>query len=157
MTQPYGRIGVVVVESGGAAAGHLEAIRAIGAEPMVLKQRAGELPETFARRCRKRIGEVLESGASVAEARLVEGARKSSEMILARAALVRTLVAPMARAGCGKMVLVSADEDSNSMRALASIVGEQSRGTGIDVAFERAGSAGEAESRLHDARREPRA
>jgi hypothetical protein len=156
MTQPYGRIGVVVAEAGAAASRHADEIRESSAELLFLKQRSNETPEAFARRCRTRLEEVTRTGASIVEARLVGGTKGRGERILARAALVRLLVTPMVRQGQGKMILAGSRDDWTAMKGLCAVVAEQVRGTGVVVAAEPEGgpSSIEGEARSHDAGRE---
>jgi hypothetical protein len=52
----------------------------------------------------------------------------------ARSLTIRALVAPMVHAGTGRVYLGSVDQDRYSMLALASIVAENLRGTGVSVA-----------------------
>jgi hypothetical protein len=159
MTQPYARIGIVVAEAGATAKQHASEVRETGAELLVMKQGENELPEAFARRCRERLGEITRSGACIIDARLVGGGRGRGERILARAALVRLLVAPMARQGQGKLVLAGTSDDALSMRGLAAVVAEQLRGTGVTVTaeIEGAASAYETEAGADDESREARA
>jgi hypothetical protein len=159
MTQPYARIGIVVAEAGATVKKHASEIRETGAELLVMKQGENELPEVFARRCRERLGEITRTGACIVDARLVGGGRGRGERILARAALVRLLVAPMARQGQGKLVLAGTSDDALSMKGLAAVIAEQLRGTGVTVAAEIAGvtSGAEPEPGADDESREARA
>jgi hypothetical protein len=150
MTQPYGRIGVVVAEAGAAASRHADEVRQTGAELLMLKQRSNEAPEAFARRCRERLSEVAGTGARIVEARLVGGGRGRGEKILVRAALVRLLVAPMVRQGQGKVILAGTDEDKTSLRGLSAVVREQVQGTGVTVLAEDESSSREPKPGSHD-------
>lgn len=156
MTQPYGRIGVVVAEEGAETQPHVEELRRGGAELLVLTQRRGESMEGFVRRCRRRLDDVFGSGACLTEARVVGGGASGHERLVARAALVRMLVAPMARQQQGKLVLAGTEEDALAMRGLAAVVGEQVRGTGVCVSAS-AGAGSETEAGLDDDGREARA
>lgn len=150
MTQPYGRIGVVVAEAGASSAHHADAVRRTGAELLVLRQRSNEIPETFARRCRDRLAEITRAGACIVEARLVGGGRGRGDKILARAALVRTLIAPMARQGHGKLVLAGDADDVLAMRGLAAVVRTQAAGTGVTILTDFDAPPSEAEASADD-------
>jgi hypothetical protein len=159
MTQPYARIGIVVAEAGASAKKHALEIRETGAELLVMKQGENELPEAFTRRCRERLGEITRTGACIIDARLVGGGGGRGERVPARAALVRLLVAPMARQGQGKLVLAGTSDDALSMKGLAAVVAEQVHGTGVTVTAEIAGavSAIEPEAGADHESREARA
>ena len=158
MTLPYGRIGVVVAEAGASTSLHVEAIRQLGAEILLLRQHPNEPPERFVRRCRGRLAEISRSGAHIVEARFAGGESGGNERILTRAALVRILVAPMALQRQGRLVLASPRSDELSMKGLASVVEEQVRGTGVAVTAElEEDASAEREARADDSGREPRA
>lgn len=127
-------VSMVVAERGSEWSGWFAALKKACAEVILVQQERGESPSAFAQRVRTRVSELDQLGQTLREAVIVGGGRTDKDAIAARSLEIRALVSPMVRAGAGRVFLGSGGRDKYSMHALASLVGEMLRGTGVLVA-----------------------
>ncbi len=134
MTNLATNVSIVVAERGSDWSGWAEALRARCPEVVVVQQLKGESPSDFAQRVRSRVTEIDGAGQTLQDAVIVGGGRTDKDAMAARSLEIRALVSPMVRAGAGHVYLGGRDQDKFSMLALASLVAEMLRGTGVSVA-----------------------
>lgn len=134
MTNLPMNISIVVAERGSDWSGWAESFRQTCPEVVVVQQQKEESASAFAQRVRARVTELESSGQTLRDAVIVGGGRTDNEAMAARSLEIRALVSPMVRAGVGRMFLGSREQDKYSMLALASLVAEMVRGTGVSVA-----------------------
>ncbi len=134
MTNLLPNVSMVVAERGSDWSGWAEALRQGCPEVVVVQQATEESPSAFAQRVRSRVSELDSSGQTLREAVIVGGGRTDKDAMAARSLEIRALVSPMVRAGTGRVFLGSREQDKFSMLALASLVAEMLRGTGVSVA-----------------------
>jgi hypothetical protein len=134
MTNQNSNVSMVVAERGSDWSSWAERFRKSCPEVVVMQQMRGETAADFVYRVRHRVTELDRAGHNLHEAAIVGGGRTDSDAMAARSLAIRALVAPMVRAGGGRVFLGSSHQDRFSMLALASTVAEMLRGTGVAVA-----------------------
>lgn len=119
------RLSVFMVEEGGLIGDRADRARRAGVAPQIMRQHRGELPESFARRCRLSLAELEAKGALIEEVTFIGGGLGRRARTLSRAALIRAILGLMVRRGEGRLILTGREEDRRVMESLAQILGAQ--------------------------------
>ncbi|HJL18010.1 MAG TPA: hypothetical protein RMH99_20270 [Sandaracinaceae bacterium LLY-WYZ-13_1] len=129
------RTAVLVAERDGDWSDWVESLRLEADDIAIVLQRMGESPSELATRVRERVQGLRCEGHLVAGA-LVGGERWDSDTLSARSLMIRAMVSQMVVSGRGQLFLDGGSQSGrgrHAMQALASVVEDQIRDTGVEV------------------------
>lgn len=111
-------------------------LRDLGDEVEIVLQGRDETPTSLAQRVRATLQGIVDAGHSLSVVALAGNDAADSEAMAARSLIVRAATPHMVQSGGGEVLLDPPSEGDRgrlAMRALADVMGEQLRGTGVTV------------------------
>jgi hypothetical protein len=128
-------VNMLVAEQGTDWATWMEALRSEASDVVVVVQGENEARDHFVARASRRVSDLLDKGAILRSAGLVGGKDWHPQALRQRATLLRRMAAWMGRDAEGGRLFIDASNASgrHGIRALASAVSEETRGTPISI------------------------